>query len=106
MPRFFLGEGVDYHGGARRYLAGRFPAWRPALEGGPVAKKKSESVAPESRPDPGGRRNVVSIRGTVEWRDWLMGLADHRRLAAADVIDQALIEHAQKHGYAPPAPRR
>ena len=52
------------------------------------------------------RRNVVSIRGTEAWRDWLMELAAHRRLKAADVIDQALIEYAQKHGYIEPAPPR
>lgn len=58
------------------------------------------------QPDPPARRNVVSIRGTEEWRDWLMGLAAHRRLKAADVIDQALIEYANKYGYDKPAPPR
>jgi hypothetical protein len=52
------------------------------------------------------RRNVVSIRGTEAWREWLMGLARHRRLAAADVIDQALVEYAKVHGYNIPPPLR
>lgn len=52
------------------------------------------------------RKNVVSIRGTERWRTWLMGLAAHRRLKAADVIDQALIEYAERHGYNEPAPPR
>lgn len=52
------------------------------------------------------RKNVVSIRGTEAWREWLMGLAAHKRLKAADVIDQALIEYAERHGYPKPAPPR
>jgi hypothetical protein len=35
-----------------------------------------------------------------------MGLAAHRRLKASDVIDQALIEYAERYGYDKPAPRR
>ena len=65
----------------------------PNGRGNTMAKKKSKTA------EPGARRNVVSIRGTEEWRDWLMGLAVHRRLSAADVIDQALVEYAQKYGY-------
>jgi hypothetical protein len=73
----------------------------------PMARKKGEGKEPEKQqPEPGARRNVVSIRGTEAWRDWLMGLATHRRLSAADVIDQALIEYAQKYGYTKPAPPR
>ncbi len=81
-----------------------------ALAGHPMAKKKG-GPAPQREPDEGrqeqpARRNVVSIRGTEAWRDWLMGLAAHRRLKAADVIDQALIEYAQRYGYDRPAPPR
>lgn len=72
----------------------------------PMARKKDRGKEPEKRPEPSARRNVVSIRGTEEWRDWLMELAAHRRLKAADVIDQALIEYAQKYGYTKPAPPR
>jgi len=68
----------------------------------PMGKKKAGDQGAESE----ARRNVVSIRGTERWRDWLMGLAAHRRLKASDVIDQALIEYAQRHGYDKPAPPR
>jgi hypothetical protein len=75
----------------------------------PMARKGKppEGEKPsEDKPEPVARRNVVSIRGTEEWRDWLMGLAAHRRLKASDVIDQALIEYAQKYGYKKEAPPR
>jgi hypothetical protein len=57
-----------------------------------------------AKPEP--KKSVVSIRGTDAWREWLMGLAAHRRLRATDVIDHALIEYAAKYGYNEPAPPR
>ena len=73
------------------------------LVGRLMAKKAAK---PPAKGDDEPRKNVVSIRGTESWRDWLMGLAAHRRLKAVDVIDQALIEYAQKYGYNEPAPPR
>ena len=52
------------------------------------------------------RRSIVSIRGSVEWRDWLVELADSRRLKATDLIDLALVEFAERHGFKKPAPKR
>jgi hypothetical protein len=69
----------------------------------PMAKKAAK-VVPFGDNEP--RKNVVSIRGTESWREWLMGLAAHRRLKAVDVIDQALIEYAKKYGYTEEAPPR
>jgi hypothetical protein len=72
-----------------------------------TAKRKgSGKVSKGGQTDGTARRNVVSIRGTEAWRDWLMGLARHSRLAAADVIDQALVEYAKAHGYNDPPPLR
>jgi hypothetical protein len=69
----------------------------------PMAKK---SAKPVPKPEDEPRKNVVSIRGTESWRAWLMGLAAFRRLSAVDVIDQALVEYAHKHGYKEEAPPR
>jgi hypothetical protein len=54
----------------------------------------------------GPKANVLSIRGSVPWRDWLARLADHCRLKTADVIDRALITYARQEGFTEPAPRR
>ncbi len=67
-----------------------------------MAKKKPDPTPPP----PVGRKNVVSIRGTEAWRGWLMRLAKHRRLSAVDTIDQALVEHATRHGFTDPPPER
>lgn len=70
----------------------------------PMAKRAATPAPKGGDDEP--RKNVVSIRGTESWRAWLMGLAAHRRLKAVDVIDQALVEYAQKYGYTEEAPPR
>ena len=68
--------------------------------------KKATGPKGASGAEPVLKRNVVSIRGTEEWRKWLFGLAAFRRLKATDVIDQSLVEYAERHGYGEPAPPR
>lgn len=59
------------------------------------------------RPKKKGPASVgIAVRGTKEWRDWVNELADSRRLKATDLIDQALIEYADRHGFKKPAPKR
>ena len=72
---------------------------------------KPETAAPKRRGRPkssaeGPKSNVVSIRGSEEWRDWVGRLADHSRLKVADVIDRALLAYAKQEGFNEPAPRR
>jgi hypothetical protein len=54
----------------------------------------------------GPKGNVISIRGSGEWRAWVGRLADHSRLKVADVIDRALLVYAKQEGFTEPAPRR
>lgn len=78
---------------------------------GPTAKA-AEPVAPSKRRGrpkvsaEGPKGNVLSIRGSVEWRAWVGRLADHSRLKVADVIDRAMLAYAKQEGFAEPAPRR
>jgi hypothetical protein len=76
----------------------------------PMAAKRATKASkpPEPAPEPGPvlRKNVISIRGTEAWRDWLMRLAKHKRLNATDVIDQALVEYAERHGFEEAPPER
>src|SRR5947209_8112674 len=107
MTRFFLDDRIYFSVGVQRHFAGEVSVMAAGLGERPMARKRkpAESEKPiEGKPEPAARRNVVSIRGTEQWRDGLMGLAAHRRLKASDVIEQALIEYAQKYGYdkAPP----
>jgi hypothetical protein len=49
---------------------------------------------------------IASFRGKPEFEEWFEGLKKHSRLAGATLIEHALIEFAQNHGYDRPAPER
>lgn len=80
-----------------------------------MAKKravtKSESdpeprVKPGPKPKAGGALpNVVSMRGTPEWREWLGRLSEKCRATPSGLIDRALAELAKREGFEEP-PRR
>jgi hypothetical protein len=108
LTRFFIDDAIYFSvglgatsRGASDMATGLVGRKMARKHGGPGGETPDKGGA-----EPPARRNVVSIRGTEAWRDWLMGLAAHRRLKAADVIDQALIEYAQKYGYEKKAPPR
>jgi hypothetical protein len=69
-----------------------------------MAQPKVKGRTPRAVPQ--ATSNVVSIRGTMAWRNWLYGLADHCRLKSPDLIDRALIAYAKAEGYKAPAPAR
>ncbi len=71
---------------------------------GPAAAPKRRGRPKSAAEGPKG--NVLSIRGSGEWRDWVGRLADHNRLKVADVIDRALLAYAKQEGFNEPAPRR
>jgi hypothetical protein len=68
------------------------------------AKAKNRVGRPKGKKPP--KRPAISIKGSVEWRDWLNGLAEHMSMPATIVIDQALKAYAQSNGYKPPFPGR
>jgi hypothetical protein len=77
---------------------------------GPPASAEPAAI-PKRRGRPkvsaeGPKGNVLSIRGSVEWRAWVGRLADHSRLKVADVIDRALLVYAKQEGFTESAPRR
>jgi hypothetical protein len=49
---------------------------------------------------------TISLKRSVEWRDWLKDLADHMHMPATLTIDQALILYAEAKGFKKPMPRR
>lgn len=78
---------------------------------GGTETEATEPTAPKRRGRPKStaeapKGNVLSIRGSGEWRDWVGRLADHNRLKVADVIDRALLAYAKQEGFNEPAPRR
>jgi hypothetical protein len=72
------------------------------LESNPMAKKKLPTIAGASP----GRKSITTLKGSHEWAEWLEELAEHDRNSIAGLIDRALLEYAQNHGFTRKAPKR
>ena len=70
---------------------------RPRVEGGAKLGRKPK--------DEGSLPNVISMRGTPQWRAWLGKLAERCRATPSALIDRALTELARREGFEEP-PRR
>ncbi len=77
-------------------------------ESKPVPTEGSSPTKRRGRPSSteAVKSNVLSIRGSIEWRDWIGRLGDHSRLKVADVIDRALVAYAKQEGFTEPPPKR
>lgn len=73
-------------------------------DGGPIMAKKRTQPVPKAKPE-GPLPNVISMRGTLEWRGWLRELAEHCRATPSGLIDRALAELARREGFKGPPPR-
>jgi predicted transcriptional regulator len=68
-----------------------------------MAKKARKSrPAP---PEPSGD-TAMSIKMTVNFRDWISRLADSERLTSVQVVEKALVEYAERRKFTEQAPRR
>lgn len=70
-------------------------------------------AAPKKPTNKGGRpknadpkASLASLKGSEQYRAWLEGLAEHAHLPLAILIEHALREYAENHGYEPVQPRR
>ena len=64
------------------------------------------SSSPGSSEEKTRRMTVMTIKGTVEWKEWLDRLADFSRLPSTVLIDVALADWAKQHGFEEPPPKR
>jgi hypothetical protein len=69
--------------------------------------KAPDPSPPEPMPAPtkGAKNNILSIRGTPEWRGWLERFASKSRVTPTALLDLAVAEKAQRDGFEPPPPR-
>jgi hypothetical protein len=51
------------------------------------------------------RETVVALKGSLEWKAWLDGFADHCRLGLADTIEQSLLCYAKERDFLGPPKR-
>ena len=66
--------------------------------------KKRVGAGRPAVPQP--KRPIASFRGKPEFEQWFEGLKKHSRLAGATLIEHALIEYAERHGYEATPPER
>ena len=70
------------------------------METATMGRKKTDP------PDSPRRMVAVTIKGNVEWKEWLEEAATHCRLTVSALVDLAVTEYVREHGYkAPPPPR-
>jgi hypothetical protein len=55
---------------------------------------------------PNPQKTILSLKGADEWKDWLARLTDFSRMPTAVLIDVALKEWAERHGFPDPPPKR
>jgi hypothetical protein len=61
--------------------------------------------AKRGRPPKPSQPNALSIRGSAEWREFLVEFADHQRTTPTGLIDAALAELARRRGFRVPPKR-
>jgi hypothetical protein len=72
-----------------------------------MSKKKAAPKKPGRPRTPDSiAMTSLGIRCTEAWKQWLQDYANSRRKVMADLIDEAIEEHAEKRGYKPPPPKR
>ena len=73
----------------------------------PPSLRRMTTVAERGRPPVATpKRNIMSIRGSEAWRDWLGELADHVHMPGTTLVDQALMHYAESKGFKKPMPKR
>ncbi len=76
---------------------------KPADEGDSPRAKRPRAKGRPKVAEP--RRNVVSLRGSEQWREWLNSFAEHARMPAATLVDQAITHYAKVLEFDPPPKR-
>ena len=75
-----------------------------------VAKKRANlpplDPSPDKDSDVERQAVILTMRGSGEWKEWLQRLGKHCRLKTAVLIEQSLMEYAEKRGFTEPPPER
>ena len=88
--------------GYRLDSEGHHDRGRISRGGTPWRQKRKQATASTKSP----LGVAVTLKGSAEWKEWLVELAGHCRLDVAKVIDKALIDYAKSEGFDRDAPRR
>lgn len=103
-------EEAEVHAQFDHLRLGRTEQFRPAPElmayiGRPLLVGANPAIVEALKPALESVSNVMSIRGTAAWKEWLDRYAARRRVPSTALIDQVLAEAAERDGFEPPPPR-
>jgi hypothetical protein len=71
-----------------------------------MAKKKTvKAKVPVAKPS-GAKPTALTIRGSLDWREWVERGAEHCRTDTAKLVDAALIDYLRSRGFAEDPPKR
>jgi hypothetical protein len=65
-----------------------------------MAKAKAKAARENLRP------TALTIKGRLEWRDWVDRGVEFCRTDVAKLVDAALVEYLKQRGFDEPAPKR
>jgi hypothetical protein len=68
--------------------------------------KKPVSKPGAAKTEAGERKSITTLKGSPEWGAWLERLADFDRNTIVGLIDRAVAEYAQNHGFGERPPKR
>jgi len=66
-----------------------------------VAKRKSSKVVESGR-----KPTALTIKGSLEWREWVEKGAAFCRTDVAKLVDAALVDYLKNRGFEPQPPER
>jgi hypothetical protein len=70
-----------------------------------MARKKAAVLRGRPPSKEGPRLQVLTVRGRVDWKNWLVRFAEHDRADMVDLIDHALTAYAKATGFEAPPKR-
>lgn len=71
----------------------------------PTGAKKGEAKKVVASPT-GAKPTAVTIRGSLEWRDWLERGAEHCMLDVSKLVDIAVTQYLKDQGFEESRPKR
>jgi hypothetical protein len=63
-------------------------------------KEQAKKASPPTRP------TALTIKGNLEWREWVEQGAKHCRTDVAKLVDAALVDYLKTRGFTQEAPER
>ncbi len=71
-----------------------------------MAKKKTVKAAKVGAKPSRSKPTALTIRGSLDWREWVERGAEHCRTDAVKLVNAALIDYLRARGFAENPPKR